>query len=306
MTGSPGRWLVAVVAVLSVLGLGGCASSEGDRARTAADDFVTAVHDGDGGAACAVLAPATVEELEQSSGSACADAVLEDAVEAGQAGEHQPFRVDVAGPLRERRGVPRRVRRRLAGGRGGLYAAPRRALRLCDPRTLRCASRSSPTCWSCLPASATSSRWDYDMPSQGGSRSLEDPAAPALAGRSPSACCSSPRSRDSPWPACTSSTPSSAAEGLQRLSWTRYVTSSDFGVDVAENWQSEYLQFLLYVVLTVWLLQRGSPESKELDKAGARVRRGPEGRSVRPGRLARLGPRRRLAHWPSTPTRWRS
>ena len=59
-----------------------------------------------------------------------------------------------------------------------------------------------------------------------------------------------------------------AAEGLQRLSWTRYVTSSDFGVDVAENWQSEYLQFLLYVVLTVWLLQRGSPESKELDKAG--------------------------------------
>ena len=59
-----------------------------------------------------------------------------------------------------------------------------------------------------------------------------------------------------------------AAEGLQGLSWAQYVTSSDFGVDVAENWQSEYLQFLLYVVLTVWLLQRGSPESKELDKAG--------------------------------------
>jgi hypothetical protein len=58
------------------------------------------------------------------------------------------------------------------------------------------------------------------------------------------------------------------AEGLQRLSWLEYVTSSDFAVDVAENWQSEYLQFLLYVVFTVWLLQRGSPESKELDKAG--------------------------------------
>lgn len=58
------------------------------------------------------------------------------------------------------------------------------------------------------------------------------------------------------------------AEGLQRLSWLDYVTSSDFAVDVAENWQSEYLQFLLYVVLTVWLLQRGSPESKELDKPG--------------------------------------
>ncbi len=58
------------------------------------------------------------------------------------------------------------------------------------------------------------------------------------------------------------------AEGFERLGWLAYVTSSDFGVDVAENWQSEYLQFLLYVVLTVWLLQRGSPESKELDKAG--------------------------------------
>jgi hypothetical protein len=58
------------------------------------------------------------------------------------------------------------------------------------------------------------------------------------------------------------------AEGLQRLSWLEYVTSSDYAVDVTENWQSEYLQFLLFIMLTVWLLQRGSPESKELDKAG--------------------------------------
>jgi hypothetical protein len=58
------------------------------------------------------------------------------------------------------------------------------------------------------------------------------------------------------------------AEGFARVSWPAYISSSDFAVDVAENWQSEYLQFLLYVVLTVWLLQRGSPESKELHKAG--------------------------------------
>jgi len=58
------------------------------------------------------------------------------------------------------------------------------------------------------------------------------------------------------------------AEGFPRVSWAHYVSSSDFAVDVAENWQSEYLQFLLYVVLTVWLLQRGSPESKELGRAG--------------------------------------
>jgi hypothetical protein len=47
-----------------------------------------------------------------------------------------------------------------------------------------------------------------------------------------------------------------------------YVTSSQFAVDVAENWQSEYLQFLLYIVLTVWLVQRGSPESKPVDEQG--------------------------------------
>jgi hypothetical protein len=58
------------------------------------------------------------------------------------------------------------------------------------------------------------------------------------------------------------------AEGFGTLSWGRYVVSSEFAVDVAENWQSEYLQFLLYITATVWLLQRGSPESKELEKAG--------------------------------------
>jgi hypothetical protein len=52
------------------------------------------------------------------------------------------------------------------------------------------------------------------------------------------------------------------------ISLWRYVFSSSFGVAVMENWQSEYLQFTLFIVLTVWLLQRGSPESKELDKAG--------------------------------------
>ncbi len=35
-----------------------------------------------------------------------------------------------------------------------------------------------------------------------------------------------------------------------------------------ENWQSEYLQFALFALVTVWLLQKGSPESKELDQAG--------------------------------------
>lgn len=34
-------------------------------------------------------------------------------------------------------------------------------------------------------------------------------------------------------------------------------------MDVAENWQSEFLQFFLFILATVWLIQRGSPESKK-------------------------------------------
>jgi hypothetical protein len=57
-------------------------------------------------------------------------------------------------------------------------------------------------------------------------------------------------------------------DGLPTISFARYLSSASFGADVAENWQSEYLQFFLYIFLTVWLLQKGSPESKGLDQAG--------------------------------------
>ena len=46
----------------------------------------------------------------------------------------------------------------------------------------------------------------------------------------------------------------------QTYTWWRYVTSSEFGGDVMENWQSEFLQFLMYIFMTVWLLERGSSE----------------------------------------------
>jgi hypothetical protein len=52
------------------------------------------------------------------------------------------------------------------------------------------------------------------------------------------------------------------------ISFGRYITSSAFGTDVMENWQSEYLQFTLFVLATIWLLQRGSPESKEPGREG--------------------------------------
>jgi uncharacterized protein DUF6766 len=52
------------------------------------------------------------------------------------------------------------------------------------------------------------------------------------------------------------------------ISFWRYVVSSDFARAVTENWQSEYLQFSLYIGTTIWLFQRGSPESKPLGEIG--------------------------------------
>jgi hypothetical protein len=57
-------------------------------------------------------------------------------------------------------------------------------------------------------------------------------------------------------------------QNLSQVPFGEYLTSSSFAADVAENWQSEYLQFLLYILGTVWLVQRGSPESKALEDAG--------------------------------------
>lgn len=58
------------------------------------------------------------------------------------------------------------------------------------------------------------------------------------------------------------------ATGADPVSIWQYITSSSFAVDVAENWQSEYLQFLLFILATVWFVQRGSTESKQVDQVG--------------------------------------
>jgi hypothetical protein len=52
------------------------------------------------------------------------------------------------------------------------------------------------------------------------------------------------------------------AQGAPAIGLADYLTGSEFAVDITENWQSEYLQFSLYIIVTVWLVQRGSPESK--------------------------------------------
>ena len=105
----------------------------------------------------------------------------------------------------------------------------------------------------------------------------------------------------------SSATPTSTTQQLAHqddpISLWRYVTSSAFGVDVMENWQSEYLQFTLFILATVWLLQRGSPESKPLGRRGRRVRRGAEGRRARAARTRRAGPAPAAGARGCTPTR---
>jgi hypothetical protein len=56
--------------------------------------------------------------------------------------------------------------------------------------------------------------------------------------------------------------------GSEPVSWLDYVLSPDFGGKVLENWQSEFLQFTLFIFATVWLVQKGSNESKQLDSVG--------------------------------------
>jgi len=53
------------------------------------------------------------------------------------------------------------------------------------------------------------------------------------------------------------------ADGAAATTLGEYLVSSDFATDVAENWQSEYLQFFLFTLATIWLVQRGSPDSKK-------------------------------------------
>ena len=47
------------------------------------------------------------------------------------------------------------------------------------------------------------------------------------------------------------------------VSYIQYLRSGDFIEAVFENWESEFLQMGLYVLLTVFLYQKGSAESKE-------------------------------------------
>jgi len=57
-----------------------------------------------------------------------------------------------------------------------------------------------------------------------------------------------------------------AAHGQQAITVLEYLSTGDFVEATFENWESEFLQMAMYVILTVFLFQKGSSESKPMGK----------------------------------------
>lgn len=74
--------------------------------------------------------------------------------------------------------------------------------------------------------------------------------------------------------------------GQPPIPYTQYLGSSHFLEATMENWESEFLQMFAFVVLTAFLFQKGSLESKDPDKTET-VDRDP-----------RLAKKRRNVPWP--------
>jgi hypothetical protein len=55
-------------------------------------------------------------------------------------------------------------------------------------------------------------------------------------------------------------------DGGQAIAMGEYLTSGHFLQSTFENWESEFLQMALFLVLSVFLYQKGSSESKDPDK----------------------------------------
>jgi hypothetical protein len=53
----------------------------------------------------------------------------------------------------------------------------------------------------------------------------------------------------------------------EQISVLHYLTTGDFVEATFENWESEFLQMGMYIVLTAFLYQRGSSESKPITEA---------------------------------------
>lgn len=55
-------------------------------------------------------------------------------------------------------------------------------------------------------------------------------------------------------------------EGGQQVTIGQYLTTGHFLQSTFENWESEFLQMALFVILSMFLYQKGSAESKDPDK----------------------------------------
>ncbi|MBV9958661.1 MAG: hypothetical protein JO360_09575 [Acidobacteria bacterium] len=73
--------------------------------------------------------------------------------------------------------------------------------------------------------------------------------------------------------------------GLSAISYPAYLVSDHFLEATAENWESEFLQMFVFIVLTAFLYQKGSAESKDPDKKEETVDREPK-----PGRPKKNAP----------------
>lgn len=54
-------------------------------------------------------------------------------------------------------------------------------------------------------------------------------------------------------------------KGELKIDYIKYLSTSHFVEATSENWESEFLQMALYVMLTIFLRQKGSSESKPLE-----------------------------------------
>lgn len=74
-------------------------------------------------------------------------------------------------------------------------------------------------------------------------------------------------------------------EGGKQIGIAAYLSSGHFIQSTFENWESEFFQMALYVILTIFLYQKGSSESKDPDGGKEEVDREPD-------------PNRKGAPWP--------
>jgi len=82
--------------------------------------------------------------------------------------------------------------------------------------------------------------------------------------------------------------------GRPPITYLQYLRTGAFVEATAENWESEFLQMFAYVLLTAFLFQRGSAESKSPDPEEETPEEKPTPEELQPGPVRRGGWRLKL------------